>query len=169
MVLCALRCASTEATVIVQAKSLPSKVTCLKFRRPDTFKYVAGQYLFLNIPALARYEWHAFTISSAPENEFVTCHIRAMGDWTNDLYDMYKGGIPDSESPDYPHPTALARLDGPYGAATEEVFGHKVALLVAAGIGATPAASVLQHVLARQKQQTGCNTPNCNCKCSCCL
>ena len=29
--------------------------------------YRAGDYIFVLIPAIAKYEWHPFTISSAPE------------------------------------------------------------------------------------------------------
>jgi NADPH oxidase len=36
------------------------------------------------------------------------------------------------------------RLDGPYGAASEDIFDYRHVLLVAAGIGVTPFASILQ-------------------------
>ena len=35
--------------------------------RPPGFKFKAGDYLFIKIPSLAKYEYHPFTISSAPE------------------------------------------------------------------------------------------------------
>ena len=34
------------------------------------------------------YEWHPFTISSSPEQHFIGLHIRAVGTWTNKLYEF---------------------------------------------------------------------------------
>lgn len=39
----------------------------LVISRPDNFRYRPGDYIFLQIPAIAKFEWHPFTISSAPE------------------------------------------------------------------------------------------------------
>ena len=48
------------------------------------FHHRCGQYLMLQCPELGR-EWHPFTITSAPEEEFVSVHIRCRGDWTKAL------------------------------------------------------------------------------------
>lgn len=48
------------------------------------FHYRCGQYLMLQCPELGK-EWHPFTITSAPEEEFVSVHIRCRGDWTKAL------------------------------------------------------------------------------------
>lgn len=45
-----------------------------------------------------------------------------------------------------PDGSSVLRVDGPYGAASEEVFDSKYAVLVGAGIGVTPFASVLQSI-----------------------
>ncbi|KAJ3204793.1 hypothetical protein HDU67_009303 [Dinochytrium kinnereticum] len=42
----------------------------------------SGQYIFLNCPELSRYQWHPFTLTSAPEEDFLSVHIRVAGDWT---------------------------------------------------------------------------------------
>ena len=44
------------------------------------------------------------------------------------------------------------RIDGPYGAPAEDVFNVEVAVLVGAGIGVTPFASILKHIWYRQKR-----------------
>ena len=49
------------------------------------FSFKAGQYLLLNCPQISKFEWHPFTITSAPEEEFVSVHIRTRGDWTKHL------------------------------------------------------------------------------------
>lgn len=43
------------------------QVTHLVIQRPKSFRFQPGDYVFLNIPAIAAYEWHPFSISSAPE------------------------------------------------------------------------------------------------------
>jgi NAD(P)H-flavin reductase len=46
-----------------------------------------GQYIFLQSPPISTFEWHPFTISSAPEEKTVTVHIRVSGEgsWTREL------------------------------------------------------------------------------------
>ncbi|XP_046833687.1 NADPH oxidase 5 [Vespa crabro] len=74
-------------TYISSGLLLPSKVTHLVIKRPPNFDFHPGDYVFVNIPVIARYEWHPFTISSAPEQEdYIWLHIRAVGEWTNSLY-----------------------------------------------------------------------------------
>ena len=43
------------------------QVTHLVISKPTHFKYSAGDYVFLQVPDLAAFEWHPFSISSAPE------------------------------------------------------------------------------------------------------
>ena len=49
-------------------------------------------------------------------------------------------------------------VDGPYGSASEDVFGYEVMILVGAGIGVTPFASILK-TLAIQFKQDRLETP----------
>ena len=62
----------------------------LALTRPKRFNYEPGDYIFLKIPAIAKYEWHPFTMSSSPEQDFLGLHIRSVGTWTNKLYDFVK-------------------------------------------------------------------------------
>ncbi|KAJ8925948.1 hypothetical protein NQ315_009801, partial [Exocentrus adspersus] len=78
-------------TYISSGLLLPSKVTHLVIKRPLQFDFHPGDYIFVNIPAIAKYEWHPFTISSAPEQEdYMWLHIRAVGQWTNRLYEYFE-------------------------------------------------------------------------------
>ena len=43
------------------------QVTHLVIKRPQFFHFKPGDYIYINIPVIAKYEWHPFTISSAPE------------------------------------------------------------------------------------------------------
>jgi NADPH oxidase len=39
----------------------------------------------MNMPELSGYQWHPFTLTSAPEEPFASVHIRIVGDWTRQL------------------------------------------------------------------------------------
>ncbi|XP_036130383.1 NADPH oxidase 5 [Molossus molossus] len=173
------------ALSIVEVHLLPSKVTHLIIKRPPSFNYRPGDYLYLNIPTIARYEWHPFTISSAPEQkDTIWLHIRSEGQWTNRLYESFKASDPvdcDSKrlssslrkkrSQRRPQVSELSPekhqfcnikcyIDGPYGTTTRRIFASEHAVLIGAGIGITPFASILQSIMYRfQKRKHVC--PNC--------
>ena len=64
------------------------QVTYLALTRPRRFNYQPGDYVFIKIPSIAKTEWHPFTISSSPEQDFIGLHVRAVGTWTNKLYEL---------------------------------------------------------------------------------
>nr|XP_008014286.2 NADPH oxidase 5 isoform X2 [Chlorocebus sabaeus] len=173
------------AVCIMKVNLLPSKVTHLLIRRPPFFHYRPGDYLYLNIPTIARYEWHPFTISSAPEQkDTIWLHIRSQGQWTNRLYESFKVSDPLgcgskrlSRSVTMRKSQRLSKgskillenhqfcnikcyIDGPYGTPTRRIFASEHAVLIGAGIGITPFASILQSIMYRhQKRKHTC--PNC--------
>ncbi|CAF2032667.1 unnamed protein product [Rotaria magnacalcarata] len=53
--------------------------------------FQSGDYVSINIPRVALYEFHPFTISSAPEEkDYIRVHIQATGDWTKQVYQRFK-------------------------------------------------------------------------------
>uniref|UniRef100_A0A8C2ESL1 NADPH oxidase 1 n=1 Tax=Cyprinus carpio TaxID=7962 RepID=A0A8C2ESL1_CYPCA len=107
----------------------PSKVLELQLVKPG-FKMAVGQYVFLNCPAISQLEWHPFTMTSAPEEDFFSVHIRAV---------IYHENI-------YFFFCFRMAVDGPFGTASEDVFDYEVSMLVGAGIGVTPFASILKSI-----------------------
>ncbi|XP_073994728.1 NADPH oxidase isoform X2 [Rhodnius prolixus] len=78
-------------TYISSGLLLPSRVTHLVIKRPPHFDFHPGDYVFVNIPVIAKYEWHPFTISSAPEQAgYMWLHIRGVGEWTNRLHNYFE-------------------------------------------------------------------------------
>uniref|UniRef100_A0A8C8SYJ6 NADPH oxidase 3 n=1 Tax=Pelusios castaneus TaxID=367368 RepID=A0A8C8SYJ6_9SAUR len=106
------------------------------------FKMEPGQYIFLQCPSVSQLEWHPFTLTSAPEEEFFSVHIRVAGDWTGILchIDMLL-----TSNKMLLYYSRLA-VDGPFGAATTDVFNYRVSVCIAAGIGVTPFASILKSI-----------------------
>jgi len=63
----------------------------LIIKRPAGFNFSPGDWVFIKIPEVARFEWHPFTISSAPEvHDTFHVHIRGVGEWTNRLYKHFE-------------------------------------------------------------------------------
>jgi len=63
----------------------------LRIKKPEGFGdglLHAGQYCFINIPALSEFEWHPFSLTSAPDDDFLSFHISALGDWTKGAYEL---------------------------------------------------------------------------------
>ena len=52
-------------------------------------------------------------------------------------------------------------IDGPYGTATREIFTTEHAVLIGAGIGVTPMASILQSIMYKYKDSRR-ECPKCN-------
>ncbi|XP_076029976.1 NADPH oxidase 5-like [Oratosquilla oratoria] len=78
-------------TYISSGVLLPSRVIHLVVKRPPQFHFHPGDYIFVKIPNIAQYEWHPFTVSSAPEQEDdLWLHIRAVGEWTNRLFNYFE-------------------------------------------------------------------------------
>jgi predicted ferric reductase/Ca2+-binding EF-hand superfamily protein len=119
---------------------LRSAVTRLEIQRPKGFDFAPADYVFLRIPAIARHEWHPFTLSSAPERALLSVHIRSLGDWSSAL----RRAVEDNE-----HPELTVHVDGPYGSPSAHIFRSRVAVLIGAGIGVTPFASVLESLVLR--------------------
>jgi hypothetical protein len=45
-------------------------------RKPRGFRSTPGQYVYLCVPDVAGQEWHPFTITSAPQDPFLSLHIK---------------------------------------------------------------------------------------------
>ena len=138
-----------QETALKLAIAHPSRVIELQLKKNE-FKYQSGQYLFLNCPYLAAQEWHPFTISSAPEEECVSVHIRIVGDWTGDLWNYLnpKGelGIIAEDIQTADDGSSIFKIDGPFGAASQDIFDFQTVMAIGAGVGVTPFASILKHI-----------------------
>ncbi|NXD28385.1 NOX5 oxidase, partial [Spelaeornis formosus] len=140
---------------ILEAKLLPSKVTHLVIQRPESFRFQPGDYVYLNVPAVAAYVWHPFSISSAPEQlGTLWLHIRARGQWTSRLYEFFQRLEPEPEPPGRSwHQELLGFVGlgseqrGGCGTPSWRIFTSEHAVLIGAGIGIMPFASILQSIM----------------------
>lgn len=130
----------------------------IQFRKPS-FRYKAGQWLFINVPSVSKHQWHPFTITSCPFDPYVSVHVRQVGDYTRALANALGAGNEQKElysdlDPMGMYEVALMhgqempklRVDGPYGAPAEDVFENEIAILIGTGIGVTPWAAILKNI-----------------------
>lgn len=69
--------------------TLSADVTHLEFKRPRGFVYRSGQWVRIACLMLGTDEYHPFTLTSAPHEETLSLHIRAVGPWTSQLRELY--------------------------------------------------------------------------------
>lgn len=95
----------------------------------------AGQYIFINCPDVSYWQWHPFTLTSAPEEDFISVNIKMVGDWTkafgtalgcengngNKEIEGHGGRKENEIVKDAPMKRVLPRImvDGPFGSASE--------------------------------------------------
>jgi len=131
----------------------PAKTIEIQFKKPS-FKYRPGMYLFMNVPEVSYWQWHPFTITSSPYEDYISIHVRQVGDFTTALgkrlgCNSSKG---DGEIGQLVRLPRL-RVDGPFGAPTEDVFEHQICVLVGGGIGVTPFAAILKDIWYRHQRK----------------
>ena len=137
-------------------------------------QYMEGHYLYLCCPAVETSSWngfeeyHPFTISSAPDEPVLEVNIRVMPceySWTNkvsrylQLLDPNQSGEVElaTRNPTTgvttlgkvigPDGKPFFRVDAPHGAPSQHVFQYRTVMLVGAGIGVTPCASIMKGVV----------------------
>ncbi|XP_042390155.1 respiratory burst oxidase homolog protein C-like [Zingiber officinale] len=158
---------SIRAVKIQKVAVYPGNVLTLHVSKPQGFRYRSGQYIFVNCAAVSPFQWHPFSITSAPQDDYISVHIRTLGDWTRQLKAVFsqvcqaptggKSGLlradyddcsSDGFAPSFPR----VLIDGPYGAPAQDYKKYKVVLLVGLGIGATPFISIVKDIVNNMKE-----------------
>lgn len=121
----------------------------IQIKKPS-FLFKPGQYLQLKCSDVSFLQWHPFTITSAPEEGFISLHIRIIGDWTRNLAERLgcQFDVKTGELISYLTPEQLPDIliDGPYGAVSENFDQFEIAICIGAGIGQTPFSSILKSM-----------------------
>jgi ferric-chelate reductase len=108
----------------------------------DTFQL--GQFVYLNIPAISKLQWHPFTIASSPHTkpDSITILLKVHGNWTTQLA---KYADTCKESGMLP----VVFMDGYYGASLELYDKYSTVILVGGGTGVTPLLAILETMVAK--------------------
>ncbi|CAN6548551.1 unnamed protein product [Malus baccata var. baccata] len=156
---------SIKPVKILKVAVYPGNVLALHMSKPQGFKYKSGQYMFVNCAAVSPFEWHPFSITSSPGDDYLSVHIRTLGDWTRQLKTVFsevcqpptggKSGLLRADmqggnNPSFPK----ILIDGPYGAPAQDYKKYDVVLLVGLGIGATPMVSIVKDIINNIKMKS---------------
>jgi predicted ferric reductase len=90
----------------------------------DPLVFVPGQFVVLSFGGTDGWQRHPFSVASAPTERRLDVSIKAVGDYTRDLHDKLRPGIP-------------AKAVGPFGGFDYRRGGHDQ-IWIAGGIGITP-------------------------------
>ncbi|KAF3326281.1 respiratory burst oxidase protein F-like isoform X4 [Carex littledalei] len=155
------------AVKILKARIYSGKVVSLKMKKPSGFTYRSGMYVFVQCPQISKFEWHPYSLTSAPDDDNLSMHVRSLGDWSYQFYSIFQevnlsyqclwlfnrllaNCLLDelnraaliSAQPNLPK----IAIDGPYGSASQDHSKYEIVLLIGLGIGATPFISVLKDI-----------------------
>jgi ferredoxin-NADP reductase len=141
-------------------------VVSIKLQRPKYWGNVvqAGMYGFIQVPKVSRLEWHPFTLTSAPCDDFIEFHFARVGDWTAKVHTLLEDLVApkaDEEVTEHTRtttntpsgaaasspPNVVIKVEGPIGASSQGFTDFPILVLIGAGIGVTPMISVLKQLL----------------------
>lgn len=116
---------------------LDDDTVCITATIPNIrlWQYRAGQYVFIQVPQIAFFQWHPFTVSECIGKDF-KLHIKTDGDWTSKLRELT----------DLKH----IGVDGPFGAPAERFFDFDQTIIIGSGIGVTPFSGILNDLQSRE-------------------
>jgi len=92
-----------------------------------------GGFAYVCLPWVSRNQWHAFSLFENPDNpEILQVFMLSTGDWTNKVHECLKR---DTHRPVY--------IQGPFPSPYSYAGSYDNQILVASGIGITPALSII--------------------------
>ncbi|XP_062030403.1 respiratory burst oxidase homolog protein A-like isoform X1 [Rosa rugosa] len=137
---------------MLKASIHPGKVVSLKLHKPKGFKYLSGMYIFIQCPQISPFEWHPFSLTSGPEDDYLSVHIRTSGDWSYQIYSLFQEATLSGLN-SYPK----VHIDGPYGAASQDHVKYDTIVLIGLGIGATPFIGILKDIVNGAQNSSHCD------------
>ncbi|KAF3437654.1 hypothetical protein FNV43_RR20410 [Rhamnella rubrinervis] len=157
------------AIKILKVAVYPGNVLALHMSKPQGFKYKSGQYMFINCAAVSWFKSRPFYITSSPADDYLSVHIRTMGEWTRKLITVFsevcqppaagkseliRADLQRGNNPCFPK----ILIDGPYAAPAQDYKKYEVVLLVGLGIGAAPMVSIMKDIINYMKSKEGDET-----------
>ena len=135
---------------VLSATQYPGDMTKLRMEGLRTTH--PGQITWIQIPKASFFNWHPFTVVSAPGDKEVVLAVRGLGGYTHKLQSIESAvKSPQENTSEEKANVMKVRLDGPHGVGDLEWGQHPVTVLVAGGIGITPGMSIAMHIIKNVK------------------
>jgi predicted ferric reductase len=108
--------------VPARIKRLDDDTVALTCQKPGgDWRFEAGQYVFVQVPVLSRWQWHPFTISACVKDR-LQVHIKTSdGDWTGRLQELAKKLEKEQGVCKEGHEIKVG-VDGPFGAPAQRFY-----------------------------------------------
>ncbi len=103
----------------------------------NQFSFEPGQYINVSFLAKGMWEPHPFSLSSAPNSEYIRLSIKSSGDFTSGIRNLLPG--------------TKVIIEGPLGRFTESASSRDKYLFLAGGIGITPIRSMMESLSKKGK------------------
>lgn len=129
-----------------------SGIVKLTLPKSSSFRFSAGQFVCLNIPSVSIFEYHAFTIASAPADEELVFYIKPSGVWSRRL--VKRIGNTQQDQGEKTPVSLKVFVHGPVGnvALDWQSTRYNIFVLIGGGIGITPILSIFFHLLQQKKR-----------------
>uniref|UniRef100_A0A1S3CBN3 FAD-binding FR-type domain-containing protein n=1 Tax=Cucumis melo TaxID=3656 RepID=A0A1S3CBN3_CUCME len=136
-------------TCVVSARILPCKAVELTLPKDRRLKYKPTSVVYVKIPRISRFQWHAFSLisSSNVDDETMSIVVKCDKSWTRSLYDVISS---EREGESDQLKCISIAVEGPYGPSSMDFLRYDHLLLIAGGIGITPFLSILQEINSMQ-------------------
>ncbi|XP_050224586.1 ferric reduction oxidase 7, chloroplastic-like [Mercurialis annua] len=157
-------CQSRKTVEVISAKCLPCGTVELVLSKPQSLRYNALSFVFLQIRELSWLQWHPFSVSSSPLDgkHHLSILIKVLGKWTEKLRDITinrsEAGIAAAQG--QPNLKITASVEGPYGHQVPYHLMYENLILVAGGIGISPFLAILSDILHRINEKRHCLPKN---------
>ncbi|GMI87050.1 ferric reduction oxidase 7, FERRIC REDUCTION OXIDASE 7 [Hibiscus trionum] len=150
-------CQSRTTVDVLSAKCLPCGTVELVLSKPQSLRYNALSFIFLQVRELSWLQWHPFSVSSSPldGNHHLAILIKVLGKWTGSLRDSILR-MSETEPSKVTKTTITASVEGPYGHESPYHLMYENLILVAGGIGISPFLAVLSDILHRVNDGKPC-------------
>lgn len=116
---------------IIEILQRAPDIKSLRFRRPQEFNYLAGQFISITLGSGSDQMTKPFTISCSPTERFLEITKRLTGHPFSNALDSLKVGD-------------MVSINGPYGSFTFQEEYDKIGML-SGGIGITPLRSMIRY------------------------
>ena len=127
----------------IKKVSIVGDVSKITFDKPFNFR--PGQYINVIYKDIDKYTSHPFTITSSPQEEFMSIAVKTTGDWSKSLNEIFqkKWGNIDEKSV---IPLDYLYITGPFASPCDRICDYSDVILVSTGIGITPFISILKDI-----------------------